>query len=184
MLNLRKIKSSSFKKVGDGSYSSKNVTKLLDISKSSEYMQTKNKFVTSEIGYLDFVLKETKKSGIRFLLSPSTINNHLIFDSTKKRQNRKQISLKKQTLLLRHLFEKNETFPFFTVKTVKGGVLGTTLGSLCFVPKSLYKKDSLNQSLVNVKLFSKRKRPFSKANLNFSLVSSLKAKKTKRRETL
>jgi ribosomal protein S1 len=85
---------------------------------------------------------------------------------------------------LRYLFEKNETFPFFAVKTVKGGVLGTTLGSLCFIPKSLYKKDSLNQSLVNVKLFSKRKRPFSKANLNFSLVSSLKAKRNNRKETI
>lgn len=183
MLNLLKIKKLSSQKGGENFSVSKNIVKLLDISKSSEYLQVKNKLLTSDLGYLDFVLKETKKFHIRFSLSPSTINNHLIFGTEKKYQNKKQIYLKKQTLLLRYLFEKNERFPFFSVKAVKGGVLGTSLGSLCFVPKSLYKKDSLNQALVNVKLFSKRKRPFSKANLNFSLVSSLKPRKGKRKET-
>ena len=63
MLNLLKIKKLSSQKGGENFSVSKNIVKLLDISKSSEYLQVKNKLLTSDLGYLDFVLKETKKSG-------------------------------------------------------------------------------------------------------------------------
>ena len=59
MLNLLKIKNLSSKKLVDGPCFPKNAVKLLDVSNSSEYLQTKNKLVTGDIGHLDFVLKET-----------------------------------------------------------------------------------------------------------------------------
>jgi len=165
-------------------YKPKNVIWLLNVQNSVECLQTKNKFVLANSGCLNFVLDKSKESEIRFFTSSNIINNHSIYVINKKCQNKKKIHLKKQLLLLHYLFQKKKKLPFFFIKEIKGGFSGTVLGSFCFVPKSLYRKDSLIQSLVNVKLFSKKKRAFAKANLNFSLVSSLIIKKRNRRKRL
>jgi hypothetical protein len=165
-------------------YKPKNVIWLLNVQNSVECLQTKNKFVLANSGCLNFVLDKSKKSEIRFFTSSNIINNHSIYVINKKCQDKKKIHLKKQLLLLHYLFQKKKKLPFFFIKEIKGGFSGTVLGSFCFVPKSLYRKNSLIQSLVIVNFFYKKMGVFAKENLIFIFFYFLNIEKTKRRKRL
>ena len=83
----------------------------------------------------------------------------------------------KKVVILNKIFKAKKTFKSFLLKTVRGGLMTTSLGLISFVPKSLKSKSLKNknfQKIIQFKLFRKNKNFSFKQNSKINVVSSLK----------
>ena len=95
--------------------------------------------------------------------------------SYKKNNNYPKKFYKNNILFLNKVFKEKKKSKFFSLKTVRGGLMITSLGLISFVPKSLVaKSNNKTQRIVNFKLLKKKHNFSFKQDLKINLVSSLK----------
>jgi hypothetical protein len=74
--------------------------------------------------------------------------------------------------------KKRKKVPYYILKQMKGGYMIGAFGTIYFVPRSLY-KNVRQQQIINLKLFQKNTKKFTRPLIKINLVSSLKHGKPK-----
>ena len=150
--------------------------KLPSLSKN---LFLQHNFNSKKTKFLPFVFQKMDHNNVSFTFSDKTYRTNYYFSSYIKNNNYSKKPYKKNILFLNKVFKQKKKSKFLSLKTVRGGLMITSLGLISFVPKSLASKQRNNdqfQTIVNFKLIKKKHNFSFKQDLKINLVSSLKKK--------
>jgi hypothetical protein len=182
MLNNKKIKTITFEnKVSLPTAASyKSFLKIPHISKNT-FVQT-NTPRSIDFGFnnvFNMGLSDSPKLNTRFVYDSKQFKNYHVYKNFKKKQlDVPYMELKTFIVFLQKVLKKKKKVPFYFLKQIKGGFMLSFLGIICFVPRSLF-KNSIKQQLLNLKIYKKKSKKFTKPSFKVNLISSLKIRKEK-----
>jgi hypothetical protein len=97
-------------------------------------------------------------------------------DFRKKTLKGSNLDIRSFFVFLQKVSKRRRKLAYYLLRQIKGGFMISTLGVICFVPRSLY-KNSRRQQIINLKLFQKNFKKFTRPSVKINLVSSLKHRK-------
>ena len=137
-----------------------------------------NSFLSDKVSKkFPFVFQKSNDKNLTFMFSGKKYRDQYFFMLHKKDMIDLHDSYTKKVVILNKIFKAKKTFKSFLLKTVRGGLMTTSLGLISFVPKSLKSKSLKNknfQKIIQFKLFRKNKNFSFKQNSKINVVSSLK----------
>ena len=135
-----------------------------------------NSFLSDKVSKkFPFVFQKSNDKNLTFMFSGKKYRDQYFFMLHKKDMIDLHDSYTKKVVILNKIFKAKKTFKSFLLKTVRGGLMTTSLGLISFVPKSLVaKSNNKTQRIVNFKLLKKKHNFSFKQDLKINLVSSLK----------
>jgi hypothetical protein len=148
---------------------------FLKLPSLSKNLFLQHNYTSKKPKSLPFVFQKTDSNNVSFSFSGKTYRTNYYFSSYKKNNNYPKKFYKNNILFLNKVFKEKKKSKFFSLKTVRGGLMITSLGLISFVPKSLVaKSNNKTQRIVNFKLLKKKHNFSFKQDLKVNLVSSLK----------
>jgi hypothetical protein len=187
MLNRQKTKNNFFKPGG--------INNVVNLILKDKFLQipelSKNQYIqTSSDKEVDFgfpliflenELQPTKTNADlnRFSYDSKQFQKfHKYHPFLRKAPNKRIFSTKSLFVFLDALSKKRKKVPYYILKQMKGGYMIGAFGAIYFVPRSLY-KNVRQQQIINLKLFQKNTKKFTRPLIKINLVSSLKHGKPK-----
>jgi hypothetical protein len=114
---------------------------------------------------------------IRFEYNLKQFKRFYTYQNFKKKTSKgSNFDIRSFFVFLQKVSKRRKKLAYYLLKQIKGGFMISTLGVVCFVPRSLY-KDSRRQQIINLKLFQKNFKKFTRPSIKINLVSSLKHRK-------
>jgi len=148
------------------------------------YIQT-NLYKNVDLGFLTVFGESNEKlyktgwDSTRFEYNSKQFKKFYIYQIFKKKSSNKfTFDLKSFFVFLHKVFKRKKKLPYYLLKQIKGGFMTSSLGAVCFTPRSLYKNSNKLQ-IINLKIFQKNTKKFTRPLVKINLVSSLKNRKRK-----
>ena len=116
-----------------------------------------NSFLSDKVSKkFPFVFQKSNDKNLTFMFSGKKYRDQYFFMLHKKDMIDLHDSYTKKVVILNKIFKAKKTFKSFLLKTVRGGLMTTSLGLISFVPKSLKSKSGFSKCfMVSLEPFAK-----------------------------